>query len=91
MVQYLLQGGAMGRRPFDEGAAAMLSIDQIIDYMEREIARWRLEGKREELRHLQYAAGTLMHAAESVGDKDSARRFRLVAAQAANMQEELAG
>jgi hypothetical protein len=67
----------------------MLSIDQIITHMEREIARGRLEGKREELRQLQYAAGMLMRAAEGAGDKESARRFRLVAAQAANVQEEL--
>jgi hypothetical protein len=69
----------------------MLTIDQIIVHMEREIAQNRLEGRRDELRQLQYTAGMLMHAAEEVSDKDSARRFRLVAAQAANMQEELAG
>ncbi|MEI8305776.1 MAG: hypothetical protein WCF99_01805 [Chloroflexales bacterium] len=67
----------------------MLTIDQIIEHMEREIAQGRLEGRREALRQLQYAAGMLMRAAESVHDKDSARRFRLVAAQAANVQEEL--
>jgi hypothetical protein len=69
----------------------MLTIDQIIAHMEREIAQGRLEGRREELRQLQYAAGMLMRAAEGGGDKDSARRFRLVAAQAANVQEELGG
>ncbi|MBX0330732.1 hypothetical protein K2Z83_24035 [Oscillochloris sp. ZM17-4] len=67
----------------------MLSIDQIITHMEREIAQDRLEGRREELRQLQYAAGILMRAAEGAGDKDSARRFRLVASQAANVHEEL--
>jgi hypothetical protein len=67
----------------------MLSIDQIITHMEHEIAQGRLEGRREELRQLQYAAGMLMRAAEGAGDKDSARRFRLVAAQSANVQEEL--
>ncbi|NTW01462.1 MAG: hypothetical protein HGA19_09145 [Oscillochloris sp.] len=67
----------------------MLSIDQIIAHMEREIAQGRLEGRRDELRQLQYAAGMLMRAAESVRDKDTARRFRLVAAQSANLQEEL--
>jgi hypothetical protein len=69
----------------------MITIDQIIAHMEREIAQDRLEGKRDALRQLQYAAGILMRAAEGVGDKDSARRFRLVAAQAANVQEELEG
>ncbi len=67
----------------------MLSIDQIIGHMEREIAQGRLEGRREELRQIQYAAGMLMRAAEGHGDKDSARRFRLVASQAANVREEL--
>lgn len=67
----------------------MLSIDQIIEHMEGEIARDRLEGRREELRQIQYAAGLLMRAAEGAGDKESARRFRLVAAQSANAQEEL--
>jgi hypothetical protein len=67
----------------------MLTIDQIIVHMEREIAQGRLEGRREELRQLQYAAGVLIRAAEGNNDKDSAQRFRLVAAQAANVQEEL--
>jgi hypothetical protein len=67
----------------------MLTIDQIIVHMEREIAQGKLEGRRDELRQIQYAAGMLMRAAEGNGDKDSARRFRLVAAQAANMQEEI--
>nr|WP_044200398.1 hypothetical protein [Oscillochloris trichoides] len=67
----------------------MLTIDQIIIYMEHEIAHKRLEGRREELRQIQYAAGLLMHAADSAGDKENARRFRLVAAQAANVREEM--
>ncbi|NTV62734.1 MAG: hypothetical protein HGA65_04245 [Oscillochloris sp.] len=67
----------------------MLSINQIIAFMEREIAQDRLEGRRDDLRQIQYAAGLLMRAAEDAGDKESARRFRLVAAQAANVQEEL--
>ncbi|NNJ13457.1 hypothetical protein EKD04_024330 [Chloroflexales bacterium ZM16-3] len=67
----------------------MLSIDQIIAHMEREIAQDRLEGRRDELRQIQYAAGMLMRAAEGAGDKDSARRFRLVASQSANLQEEM--
>jgi hypothetical protein len=69
----------------------MITIDQIIEHMEREIARGRLEGKRDELRQLQYAAGMLMRAAQGAGDKESARRFQLVAAQSANLQEELGG
>jgi hypothetical protein len=67
----------------------MLSINQIIAHMEHEIAQGRLEGRRDELRQIQYAAGMLMRAAEGAGDKESARRFRQVASQAANVQEEL--
>ncbi|MDZ4717381.1 MAG: hypothetical protein SH847_02845 [Roseiflexaceae bacterium] len=65
----------------------MLTIDQIILYMEHEIAQGRLEGQREELRRLQYSAGMLIRAAEESDDDESARRFRLVAAQAANQQD----
>ncbi|MEI7769514.1 MAG: hypothetical protein WCI67_05980 [Chloroflexales bacterium] len=65
----------------------MVTIDQIIGYMEHEIALGRLEGRPEELRQMQYAAGMLMRAAEGSDDNESARRFWLVAAQAANDQE----
>jgi len=62
----------------------MFTIDQIIVYMEHEIALGRLEGRREELRQMQYAAGMLMRVAEGSDDNESARRFWLVAAQAAD-------
>lgn len=67
----------------------MLTIDQIVAYLERTIAEQRLAGDREALRRTQLAAGVIMAAAEYSGDKDTARRFRIVAAQAANKQDEL--
>jgi hypothetical protein len=69
----------------------MLTIDQIIAHMEHMIAQGQLEGRRDSLRQLQYAAGILMRAAESNGDAASAKRFQLVATQAANKQDELRG
>lgn len=69
----------------------MVTIDQIVLYLEQAIARERLAGDREALRRTQLAAGVLMHAAEEAGDSQTARRFRIVAAQAANKQDELEG
>lgn len=69
----------------------MLSVEQIIAYFERAIAEKHLAGERQELLHLQYAAGLLMKAAQDAGDNDIARRFRVLAAEAANRREELSG
>lgn len=69
----------------------MLTFDQLISQIERMIATHRLAGNKEELRRIQLAAGVLMSAAEDAGDKDLARRFRLLASQAANRREELDG
>ncbi|WP_322511167.1 hypothetical protein [Chloroflexus sp.] len=69
----------------------MLTIDQIAQYCEQEIARWQLAGDREELRRLQLALGVLMRAAEQARDRDTAMRFRVLAARAANAQELIAG
>ncbi|NJK81512.1 MAG: hypothetical protein HC876_03030 [Chloroflexaceae bacterium] len=65
----------------------MMTIDQIIEYMEQTIAQDYLAGNKVNLRQTQTAAGILMAAADSVSDMESARRFRLVAAQAANQLE----
>jgi hypothetical protein len=67
----------------------MFTIETIIGYMERTIARDRLAGDKESLRRIQVAAGTIMHAAEEAGDKGMALRFRVLAAQAANKREEV--
>ena len=69
----------------------MLTVDQIIEYIERVIAEDRLSGNRVGLKNTQTAAGFLMAAANYAGDKDTARRFRALAAEAANKNEELTG
>jgi hypothetical protein len=69
----------------------MLTTDQIFEFIGRVIAEDRLSGNRVGLRHTQIAAGFLMAAADYAGDKDSARRFRILAAEAANKNEELGG
>ncbi len=66
----------------------MLTIEQVIEYMEHIIAQERLTGDAIGLRQVQTAAGVLKAAAEYAGDKDTAYRFRVVAAHAANRQEE---
>ena len=67
----------------------MLTVDSIIAYTERVIAEDRLSGNRAGLRNTQYACGYLMAAAKAAGDNDTARRFHLLAAEAANKNEEL--
>ncbi len=69
----------------------MMTIDQIREYLERVIAERRLSGDRVGLKDLQIAAGFLMAASDYAGDKDSALRFRVLAAEAANKREELTG
>jgi hypothetical protein len=69
----------------------MLTIDQIIEYMERVIAEDRLSANSVGLKHTQTAAGFLMAAANYAGDKDMAYKFRVLAAEAANKNEELSG
>jgi hypothetical protein len=67
----------------------MLTTAQIIEFMERVIAEDRLSGNRAGLKNTQTAAGFLMAAANYAGDKDSAFKFRVLAAEAANKREEL--
>jgi hypothetical protein len=69
----------------------MLTIDQIVSYLTSTIAEDRLRGDREALRQTQLACGVLMRAAEAAGDRETAVRFRGLASQAANKQEELEG
>jgi hypothetical protein len=67
----------------------MLTTEKIIEYLERVIAEDRLSGNRAGLKNSQTAAGFLMAAANYVGDRAGARRFQVLAAQAANKREEL--
>ncbi len=69
----------------------MLTTEQIREYLTHRIAEEFLHGSRMELRHIQMTAGYLKAAAESVGDKDAAHHFRVLAAEAANKEEELEG
>jgi hypothetical protein len=68
---------------------ATVTTDQIIEFLERVIAEHTLSGNRTGLKNAQTAAGFLMAAADYAGDKDTARRFRILAAKAANKKEEL--
>ncbi|MEM8530690.1 MAG: hypothetical protein AAGF95_07595 [Chloroflexota bacterium] len=69
----------------------MVTIEQIVGYTERVIAEDRLSGNRTGLWNTQRAAAFLMAAAEAAGDKETARRFHVLAAEAANKHEELGG
>jgi hypothetical protein len=69
--------------------AVMLTIDQVVTYLERVIAEDTLSANLVGLRNAQRAAGFLMSAAEAHADKELARRLRILAAQAANKAEEL--
>ena len=68
-----------------------MTVDQIIDFMQRVIAEDRLSGNRASLKNTQIAAGFLMAAGNYAGDKVAAQRFRVLAAEAANKKEELDG
>jgi hypothetical protein len=68
-----------------------LTTDQILEFLERVIAEDMLSGNRAGLKNSQTAAGFLMAAANFADDKDSAYKFRVLAAKAANKREEIAG
>lgn len=67
----------------------MITVEQIKEYLTSTIAEDFLRADKPGLKRTQTTAGVLMAAAESLGDKDTAYQFRLIAAQAANKQEEL--
>lgn len=67
----------------------MVTVDDIIEFLTRVIAEDRLSGNRAGLQNSQRAAGFLMAAANAYGDKQTTRRFQLLAAEAANKNEEL--
>jgi len=69
----------------------MLTTDQILEFLERVIAEDTLSGNRAGLKNSQTAAGFLMAAANYASDKESAQKFRILAAKAANKNEELGG
>jgi hypothetical protein len=65
----------------------MLTTEEIMDYLRGVIAEGRLAGNSVSLHDAQRVAGFLMLAAQEAGDQTSARRFRVLAAEAANRQE----
>ncbi|KAB8144406.1 hypothetical protein F8S13_05910 [Chloroflexia bacterium SDU3-3] len=67
----------------------MFTVDDILAYTERVIAEDRLSANRAGLANTQRACGFLLAAAQAAGDKDTARRFQVLAAQAANFNEQL--
>lgn len=67
----------------------MLTLEQLLEYMERVIAEDTLSGNRAGLQNTQRAAGFVAAAADANGDRDTARRVRILAARAANKNEEL--
>ncbi|NOK61267.1 MAG: hypothetical protein GFH27_549305n36 [Chloroflexi bacterium AL-W] len=69
----------------------MVTVEQIIEYTERVIAEDRLSGNRAGLWNTQRAAAFLMAAAQASGDKETARTFHVLAAEAANKHEEIGG
>ncbi|MFV9507512.1 MAG: hypothetical protein AB4911_23410 [Oscillochloridaceae bacterium umkhey_bin13] len=69
----------------------MLTIEQIITYVERTIAERYLADNKEGLRRIQLALGELIAAAEAFGDRETALRLRVLAAKAANQREALQG
>jgi hypothetical protein len=66
---------------------AAMTIEQLVSYCERELARLRLNGDAEQLRRLQLALAVMMQAAESVQDRATALQFRVLAAHAADARE----
>jgi hypothetical protein len=69
----------------------MLTVEQIITYCEREIAARYLAGEKEQLRRVQLALAVLAGAADEVGDRETALRFRVLAAKSADHQDALSG
>jgi hypothetical protein len=67
----------------------MMTSEDVIAYLERVIAEDYQSRNRAGLRNSQTAAGVLMTVANNSGDKATAYRFRVLAAQAANKNEEL--
>jgi hypothetical protein len=67
----------------------MMTVEDIFEYFNKAIAEDFLRADKLGLKRVQTAAGVLMVAAQEAGDKETMQRFRIVAAHAANKQEEL--
>jgi hypothetical protein len=66
-----------------------MNLETAIGYLEQQIVSARRAGDRAKLRRIQTTFGVLMDAANLAEDKELAFRLRVLAARAANAQEEL--
>ncbi len=69
----------------------MLTVEQIMASLRQTIASQHEAGDATALRETQIAAGVLMNASKWAHDKETAYQFQVLAAEAANAQEELSG
>lgn len=67
----------------------MLTVEEIVAYVEKTLAEYQLTGNTAGLRQLQTTAGVIMAAAQANRDMDTAYRFRILASHAANKLEEM--
>lgn len=67
----------------------MVTVEQIMDSLRQAIASQREASDVAGLRETQIAAGVLMNAATWVHDKETAHTFQVIAAEAANAQEDI--
>ena len=65
----------------------MLSIETMHDALETAIERAKRNDDITDLRELQHLAGYLMRPAAMKEDKETEKRFRILAASAANIRE----
>lgn len=66
-----------------------LSVADIVTAIDHEIKKATEKKDIARLADLQVIAGYLMQPAEAVADKETSRRFRILAARAANAREDL--
>lgn len=67
----------------------MLSVDAIYDAVSAAMQRAAADDNTADLTEMQLLAAYLMRPAEAIGDAETARRFQLLAANAANAREEI--
>jgi hypothetical protein len=66
-----------------------MTIEQLFRYLEMVIAEASTAGDRTRLSRAQTTCGVLMDAAMNANDRETAARFRALAAKAANYIEEI--
>lgn len=66
-----------------------MTVDQIFHYLEMTIAEANSAADKTRLTRAQTTCGVLMDAATNADDRETAARFRALAAKAANFLEEI--